>query len=142
MKFSISILLGSLAFSLATPSTRYAIHQKRDEGTASQWIKRDVKLNQRSIIPISIALSQRNLHKGEEFLMDVSDPSSPNYGKHWSPEKVGNSTQKKSQFLTRNSLWKPSLLQKPRLTPSNHGSQTSASLKKGSHCPSVATGSA
>ncbi|KAN0091629.1 Pro-kumamolisin, activation domain containing protein [Hyaloscypha variabilis] len=51
-----------------------------------------LKLNQRSIIPISIALSQRNLPNGEEFLMNVSDPLNPNYGKHWSPEKVSTST--------------------------------------------------
>jgi len=92
MKFSISILVASLAFSLAAPSTRYAVHQKRDGTTASQWVKRDVELNPRSVIPVSIALTQRNLHKGDEYLMDVSDPLSPNYGKHWSPEKVSIST--------------------------------------------------
>jgi hypothetical protein len=42
-----------------------------------------LKLNQRSIISISIALSQLNLQGGEEFLMDVSDLLSPNYGKNW-----------------------------------------------------------
>jgi tripeptidyl-peptidase I len=89
MKFA--ILLGSLALSFAGPSSRYEIHQKRDG--SSQWIKRDAQLNPRSIIPVSIALSQRNLHRGDEFLMDVSDPLSPNYGKHWSTDKVGISTR-------------------------------------------------
>ena len=89
MKFEIGILLGSLAaFSLGVPSTRYEVHQKRDGRIASQWTRRDVKLSPRSVIPISIALSQRNLDKGDDFLMDVSDPFSSNYGKHWSPEKV------------------------------------------------------
>jgi tripeptidyl-peptidase-1 len=42
-----------------------------------------------SVLPtISIGLTQQNLEFGEQFLMDVSDPSSENYGKHWSPKEV------------------------------------------------------
>jgi tripeptidyl-peptidase-1 len=33
-------------------------------------------------------LKQDNIHQIEQFLMDISHPSSPNYGKHWSPKKV------------------------------------------------------
>lgn len=35
-----------------------------------------------------IALTQKNLHKADEFLMDVSHPESPNFGKHWTTKQV------------------------------------------------------
>ena len=35
-----------------------------------------------------IALNQPNLHKADEFLMDVSHPDSPNFGKHWTAKQV------------------------------------------------------
>jgi tripeptidyl-peptidase I len=115
MNFKITILLGSLAaFSLGAPSTRYEVHQKRDGKTGSQWTKRDVELSPRSVIPISIALSQRNLDKGGEFLMDVSDPFSSNYGKHWSPERVSISTTKMSSSNIRIRFLKLLPLRKPR----------------------------
>ncbi|KAI0663745.1 subtilisin-like protein [Cubamyces menziesii] len=40
------------------------------------------------ILPLRIGLAQSNLEALEEFLLDVSDPESPNYGGHWSPAKV------------------------------------------------------
>ena len=53
-----------------------------------KWNRRDVKLSRDTIIPISIGLTQSNIDKGYEFLMDVSHPGSENFGKHWSMEKV------------------------------------------------------
>jgi tripeptidyl-peptidase-1 len=35
-----------------------------------------------------IALTQSNLDKAHEYLMDVSHPGSPNYGKHWTAQEV------------------------------------------------------
>jgi tripeptidyl-peptidase-1 len=40
------------------------------------------------ILPVRIGLAQNNLEKGHSYLMDVSDPRSPNYGKYWSTEEV------------------------------------------------------
>jgi tripeptidyl-peptidase-1 len=37
---------------------------------------------------MSIGLAQQNIDKSHDFLMDVSDPESPNYAKYWRPEKV------------------------------------------------------
>ncbi|KAF8309184.1 subtilisin-like protein [Clavulina sp. PMI_390] len=39
-------------------------------------------------VPVRIHLAQRNLHRAEDLLMDVADPASPNYGKHWSANDV------------------------------------------------------
>ncbi|KAI9829111.1 MAG: hypothetical protein M1832_000134 [Thelocarpon impressellum] len=39
-------------------------------------------------MPLRIALAQQNLNRGEELLMDVSHPESPNFGKHWTAQQV------------------------------------------------------
>lgn len=38
--------------------------------------------------PMRIALAQSNLDKADEYLMDVSHPESPNFGKHWTAKQV------------------------------------------------------
>ncbi|KAH9924577.1 subtilisin-like protein [Fomitopsis serialis] len=40
------------------------------------------------VLPFRVGLVQPNLESIEEYIMDVSHPDSPNYGKHWSPAKV------------------------------------------------------
>lgn len=39
-------------------------------------------------LPVRIGLTQQNLHRAEEFIYDVANPNSPNYGKHWSAAEV------------------------------------------------------
>ena len=40
------------------------------------------------ILPLRIGLAQPNLENIEAYLLDVSHPSSPNYGKHWTPGRI------------------------------------------------------
>ena len=40
------------------------------------------------LLPVRIALKQRNLENGYNHLLNVSHPSSPNYGQHWTKEQV------------------------------------------------------
>ncbi|KAI9060234.1 subtilisin-like protein [Trametes sanguinea] len=39
-------------------------------------------------LPLSIALVQSNLHNLDSYLLDIADPDSPNYGKHWTPAQI------------------------------------------------------
>ena len=39
-------------------------------------------------VPLRFALTQSNIDKLDDYLLDIADPDSPNYGKHWSPAKV------------------------------------------------------
>lgn len=88
MQLSLFLLGGLVACASAAPTTpTYSMHEKRELG-ATHWVPRDIKLNKDAIIPMSIGLTQSNLDKGYEYLMDVSEPTSKNYGKHWSMEKV------------------------------------------------------
>lgn len=66
----------------AAPSNPYAnhiLHEKRS-GVPHQWGKRD-RAAGHEVMPIRIGLRQRNLEHAERFISDVSDPTSPNFGK-------------------------------------------------------------
>lgn len=53
----------SLAVSvIATPTANYAVHEKRD-ALPHGWAKRE-RLDRRAIMPMRIALKQRNLERG------------------------------------------------------------------------------
>lgn len=77
--------LSTLTLAVPTIST-HAVHEKRGLHTTS-WTKRS-RVESRSLLPIRIGLKQDNLHRGHDWVMDVADPKSPNYGKHWTEEQV------------------------------------------------------
>ncbi|KAJ4422716.1 hypothetical protein N0V82_002613 [Gnomoniopsis sp. IMI 355080] len=71
-----------------TTSSRHVLHEKRD-GRPHAWHKRHRAIADQ-VMPIRIALRERNLENAEQYINDVADPRSPNFGKHWSAEKVAN----------------------------------------------------
>lgn len=82
--FSAALLLG-LASCASTPRSQ-VLHERRDHVPA-EWIKRSTAPRD-LVVPVRIAISPRNADVGHEMLMDISDPDSPNFGKHWTPQKV------------------------------------------------------
>lgn len=85
------ILAATAAFAVLTASlptsTNYVVHEKR--GGSSNWSQKEgVKPDSRIKLPIRIGLAEQNLHRGDEILMEVSDPASDRYGKHLTPERV------------------------------------------------------
>ncbi|KAF8817102.1 subtilisin-like protein [Phlegmacium glaucopus] len=46
------------------------------------------RLDSNKVLPMRIGLSQQNLHRVEEMLMEVSHPESPTYGKHYTPAEI------------------------------------------------------
>lgn len=83
-----AVVGGLLAQAIAAPAPiSHAVHERRDI-SSSKWTRSDIKLRQDAVMPMSIGLKQRNLDNGYEYLMEVSDPKSPNFGKHWTKEKV------------------------------------------------------
>lgn len=71
----------------AAPSTMHVTHERRIVHSHLQWEKRS-RLEPHDVIPVRIGLTQRNLDQGHDLLMDVSDPNSKNYGKHWTAEQI------------------------------------------------------
>ena len=78
--------LAAAPLSSALPSPGYAVHEKRDL-TNTNWVKRS-RVERDVVLPVRIGLAQSNLDKGHEFLMDVSNPKSENYGKHWTSAEI------------------------------------------------------
>ena len=86
MLFPLFILSGLVGCILAAPSSPHIQHEKRSS-LPSGW-KRTGRLPAHDVLPMRIGLTQSNLHKADEFLMDVSHPESPNFGKHWTAKQV------------------------------------------------------
>lgn len=79
-----AILLASS--SQAAAVVGHEIHEQRDV-VPPGWT-RGSRLDRRTILPVRIALKQRNLDNLHDYLVQVSDPASPNYGQHWTPEQI------------------------------------------------------
>lgn len=75
-----AILTGVFSF----PTSNHVLHEKRDIPlrTPRQALDPD------SIIPIRIALRQKNLEHGHRLLMDIAHPTSERYGQHLSKDEV------------------------------------------------------
>ncbi|RFU80370.1 subtilisin [Trichoderma arundinaceum] len=71
----------------SVPMTTHITHERRNNHSSRHWEKRN-RLEPRDVISVQIGLTQRNLDQGHELLMDVSDPDSENYGKHWTAEQI------------------------------------------------------
>jgi tripeptidyl-peptidase-1 len=121
MMSNIILLVSALAASvIAVPASTYTIHEKRNLQSTSKWAKRDEPLDRRAIVPVNIALTQRNLDHGHDWLMDVSDPSSANYGQHWSTEKVAETFAAEETTITTVTSWLTSSgISEERITISN-----------------------
>jgi tripeptidyl-peptidase-1 len=88
MRFCSLTIFGALAASVAAlpaPAAHVA-HEKRDY-LPKAWVKRS-KLGASEILPVRIGLTQSNLDKGYDLLMEVSQHDSPRYGKHYTAEEV------------------------------------------------------
>lgn len=80
---SVSVVLSKTA--AIVPPT-HGVHEQRNVHS-SRWTKLG-RVRPEAILPVRIALAQNNLDKGHDYLMNVSHPHSPNYGRHWTAEEV------------------------------------------------------
>ncbi|KAH9915208.1 subtilisin-like protein [Fomitopsis serialis] len=86
-----SCLLIALALGLslcgASPApARLVVHESRAT-IPSGWLpvrRADPDI----VLPLRIGLMQPHIHEVEEYLMEISHPQSPGYGKHWTPAEV------------------------------------------------------
>ncbi|RAL08475.1 S53 family peptidase [Aspergillus homomorphus CBS 101889] len=87
MRFLSSLCALSLVTaSVALPKSDHVLHEKRS--SASTLWEKTTRVNSTETVIVRIGLTQSNLDRGYEYLMDVSDSVSPNYGKFWTAEKV------------------------------------------------------
>ena len=85
---NVVLAFAAMATSVPLKSTMN-LHEKRHSsaipGDANTQAR---KVDPETLLPIRIALKQQNLDHGYAYLMEVSHPSSPTYGQHWSVERV------------------------------------------------------
>jgi tripeptidyl-peptidase I len=106
MQFSLIAVCALFAGASAAPpasSKRHVVHERR-ERLPTHW-KRDVELHSSLVLPMRIALSQSNLDNANEYLMDVSHPDSPNFGKYWSAKQVAETFAPSEETVTSVLEW-------------------------------------
>ena len=78
------------------------VYQKRS--VKSPWLKREA-LALDVVHPARIALKQRNLDKAQATLMNLSSPSSPNYGKHLTTTEVAELFAPADESVQKTKAW-------------------------------------
>ena len=65
------------------------LHEKRytNTGATSQWDRRN-RVDQQTVVPVRIGLTQNNLAAGEAQVARISDPKSPSYGQFYTADEV------------------------------------------------------
>ncbi|OOF99192.1 hypothetical protein ASPCADRAFT_140878 [Aspergillus carbonarius ITEM 5010] len=82
-----SLFLLSVTAVLASPTPpNYVVHERRDV-LPNGWIE-ERRLDEGTLLPMRIGLTQSNLDRGHDLLMEVSHPHSSRYGQHLSMEEV------------------------------------------------------
>ncbi|KAF2232319.1 subtilisin-like protein [Viridothelium virens] len=86
MFYSVLVTAALAVNAAATPFNTHVVHERR-HGPAHGWTKRS-RLQENAILPMRVGLKQSNLDRGYEYINDVSHPTSPNFGKHWSAKQI------------------------------------------------------
>ena len=68
-------------------SANHVVHEKRSESSTWSAVQ-GAKPDGRITLPVRIGLTESNLHRGDDILMEVSDPTSDKYGKHLTAAEV------------------------------------------------------
>lgn len=99
-----TLLFMSTVNALLPIDAEYSIHE-RAYFRHPRW-ERDAELPRSDgEFLMRIALAQQNLHGSEDFLMQVSDPSSTTFGQYWSAEKVASVFAPSDDSLTAVKSW-------------------------------------
>ncbi|OAA73082.1 Peptidase S8/S53, subtilisin/kexin/sedolisin [Akanthomyces lecanii RCEF 1005] len=77
-----SLVLGALGF----PADSHIVHEKRT--TPRQHYVRGEPADALTKLPVQFALKQSNIEEGTQRLYDISNPKSPDYGKHMTAQEA------------------------------------------------------
>ena len=89
MFFSHLAAFALLALAAAEPIlSPHVVLEKRTFNPEARGWRLTRRMEGDAVLPVKIGLAQRNLDSIEDLLMTVSHPDSPDYGKHWSVDKI------------------------------------------------------
>ncbi|KAL9100078.1 MAG: hypothetical protein Q9163_004502 [Psora crenata] len=87
MHYSIILACAFVITVIAMPApTAHSLHEKRVAAPLA-WAKR-ARADAGITLPVRIGLTQRNLDEGPRLLDEVSNPSSPKYGQHYTAQEI------------------------------------------------------
>lgn len=81
---AIAVAIGT---AVSSPTSRPHILHERRESVPVYWQKGS-RAAPDARLYVRIGLAQRNLHLVPHYLEEVSNPTSPSYGKHWTAEQI------------------------------------------------------
>lgn len=100
MHFFLAFLFAASTSALQSyPST---VHEKRAHHPSLIQARR---LEGHVTVPLKIGLKQRNIDNIAEYLVSVSDPQSPSFAQHWSPDKVADFFAPANETAVAVSAW-------------------------------------
>lgn len=79
------LLFSLISLGASSPLDSHVVHEKR-EALPIAWTKQS-RAPRDAILPVRIGLNQRNLEYSDQFVADISDPESPNFGEKELPLK-------------------------------------------------------
>lgn len=83
----IPFILGTLVAAAPSKSgVAHVVHERR-AAQPLDWIQ-SRRLEGHKVLPMRFGLTQQNIHRLEELLLEVSHPESPKYGQHYTAAKV------------------------------------------------------
>ena len=100
----VGLFLASAALVIASPASAHHVAHESRHTLHPRWSKLD-RVEPHKVFPMRIGLKQSNLDKADDFIHDISDPHSPNYGKHWSSEDVIRAFQPSDDTVTQVRQW-------------------------------------
>lgn len=101
-----TLLLQWSTLALATSET-LVVHEKREFNVPSMHAGTRHRIEPDALLPMRIGLKQNQhaLDHADTWLMDVSDPDSANYGRHWSQSDIVDAFQPSSETLDAVTDW-------------------------------------
>ncbi|KAL9064346.1 MAG: hypothetical protein Q9157_007866 [Trypethelium eluteriae] len=84
---SFFLLLTALVGLSSSSPTPWEVPHEQRHASNLDWNRR-ARVDGDTVLPMKIALAQTNLEKGHDYLMQISDPQSPKYGKYWTAKEV------------------------------------------------------
>ena len=84
----VKVLLAACVLAVPHPNTNHVLRKRHShDAAAAGWIKRR-SIPQGTTLPVRIGLKQQCLDIGHDLLMEIADPTSPRYGKHYTMKEV------------------------------------------------------
>ncbi len=99
-------LPATAAAAAAATGSHAVVHERRGDHHAHTGLwKRHSRAPAHHVLPMKVGLKQRNLENTHLFVMDVADPASPNFGKHWSAERVAKTFASAEETSAKTIAW-------------------------------------